>query len=102
MIYMAKKKKTGKNVFIRLFLFFVVFGSIIGFLSYDFFSNLSMIIEIKNEKAVLEDKLVILEQKESQLNSDIKKMEDPEYAGRYAREDGMLSKDGEIIFRIPD
>lgn len=99
---MTKKKKTSKSVFVRLFLFFVFFGSIIGLLSYDFFSNLTMIFEIKKEKAVLEDKLVSLEQKESQLNSDIKKLEDPEYAGRYAREDGMLSKDGEIIFRIPD
>ena len=99
---MAKKKNASKNIFIRLFLFFIFFGSVIGILSYDFFSNLTMIFEIKNEKTILEDKLISLEQKENQLNSDIKKMEDPEYAGRYAREDGMLSKDGEIIFRIPD
>lgn len=97
---MTKKKK--KNVRVRLLLFFLVFGSIIGSLSYSFFSNVSKIIEIKNEKVALKEKLVDLKGEEDKLNSDIKKLRDPEYVARYAREKYMYSKDGELIIRLPD
>ena len=43
------KKKLNKKAKTRIFLFFIIFGSIIGSLSYSFFSNVSKIIEIKNE-----------------------------------------------------
>lgn len=99
---MAKKKRSNKKAKVRIFLFFVIFGSVIGYLSYNFFSNVSKIMEIKTEKQSLEDKLVILQDEESELNSDIKKLEDPEYVARYAREKYMYSKDGELIIRIPD
>lgn len=97
---MTKKKK--KNVRVRLLLFFLVFGSIIGSLSYSFFSNVSKIIKIKNEKVALKEKLVDLKDEEDKLNSDIKKLKDPEYVARYAREKYMYSKDGELIIRLPD
>lgn len=100
--YMAKKKKSNKKAKIRLFLFFIMFGSMTLYLSYNFFSNVNKIMEIKKEKQILEDKLVNLQDKESELNSDIKKLEDPEYVARYAREKYMYSKDGELIIRIPD
>ena len=67
------KKKLNKKAKTRIFLFFIIFGSIIGSLSYSFFSN-----------------------------SDIKKLKDPEYVARYAREKYMYSKDGELIIRLPD
>ena len=43
-----------------------------------------------------------LTDEEKVLNSDIKKLEDPEYVARYAREKYLYSKDGELIIRIPD
>ena len=54
------KKKLNKKAKTRIFLFFIIFGSIIGSLSYSFFSNVSKIIEIKNEKKTLSEKLVTL------------------------------------------
>lgn len=99
---MAKKKKNNKKAKIRMFLFFVVFGSMIGYLSYNFFSNVDKIIKIKEEEQSLKDKLENLQVQEDVLNSDIKKLEDPEYVARYAREKYMYSKDGELIIRIPD
>lgn len=99
---MARKKKRNKKVIIRICLFFILFGSVIGYLSYNFFSNVYKIIEIKEEKQVLKDKLVSLQDEEDVLNSDIKKLEDPEYVARYAREKYMYSKDGELIIRIPN
>ena len=96
------KKKGNKRAKMRIILFFMIFGTIIGYLSYNFFSNVDKIIKINEEKLILKDKLGVLQNEEEELNSDIKKLEDPEYVARYAREKYMYSKDGEIIIRIPD
>lgn len=71
-------------------------------LSYSFFSNVSKIIEIKNQKKALNDKIASLKEEQEKLNLDLKKLEDPEYVARYAREKYMYSKEGEIIIRLPD
>lgn len=103
---MAKKKKTSKKsnkkALIRICLFFVIFGSVLGYLGYNFFSNVHKIMVIKEEKHSLSNKLVSLQNEEDVLNSDIKKLRDPEYVARYAREKYLYSKDGELIIRIPD
>ena len=99
---MAKKKKNNKKSKIRILLFLIIFGSITVYFSYNFFSNISMIFEIKEKKQALSDKLVNLQEKENSLYSDIKKLEDPEYVARYSREKYMYSKEGELIIRIPD
>ena len=96
------KKKLNKKAKTRIFLFFIIFGSIIGSLSYSFFSNVSKIIEIKNQKKALNDKIASLKEEQEKLNLDLKKLEDPEYVARYAREKYMYSKDGELIIRLPD
>jgi len=85
-----------------MFLAFLFFGSIISWLSYSFFSNISKIIEIKKEKAYLEARMIELQEEEEVLKSDIQKLEDPTYIARYAREKYLYSKDGELIIRIPE
>lgn len=95
---MAKKKKAK----VRMLLFIVIFGSITVYLGYNFFSNVKRIIKIKEEQDVLENKFFVLKEQEEELNSDIKKLRDPEYVARYAREKYLYSKDGELIIRIPD
>lgn len=98
----VKKVRISKKVKIRLFLFFAIFGSIIGSLSYSFFSNIKLIMDINDEKQLLSERIVELAEEEEVLNSDIKKLEDPDYVARYAREKYLYSKDGEIIIRLPD
>lgn len=95
-------KKSNKKARIRIFLFFIIIGSVLGYLSYNFFSNLCKILEIKEEKRTLTNRLTSLRNEEDILNSDIKKLKDPEYVARYAREKYLYSKDGELIIRIPD
>ena len=97
---MAKKK--SKKVKVRMFFLIILFTAIIGYLSYSFFANVSKIMEIRKEKNELTDKLATLKDEEDNLNSDIKKLKDPDYVARYAREKYMYSKDGELIIRIPD
>lgn len=98
----TRKSKISKKAKLRILLFFIIFGGIIGSLSYSFFSNVNKIVSIKKEKQILSDRIAELTDEEAVLNSDIKKLEDPEYVARYAREKYLYSKDGELIIRIPD
>ena len=98
----TRKSKISKKAKLRILLFFIIFGGIIGSLSYSFFSNINKIISINKEKQVLNNKINELYEEEEILNSDIKKLEDPDYVARYAREKYLYSKDGELIIRIPD
>lgn len=97
----TRKSKISKKAKLRILLFFIIFGGIIGSLSYSFFSNVNKIVSIKR-KQVLNNRIAELTDEEKVLNSDIKKLEDPEYVARYAREKYLYSKDGELIIRIPD
>ena len=96
------KRKSNKKAKRRIFVFFIFFGAIIGSLSYSFFTNVEKIIEIKKDKSGLNNNLADLQEEEKVLNSDIKKLQDPEYVARYAREKYLYSKDGELIIRLPD
>ena len=98
---MSKKNKKRKFRF-RLLFIFTLFLCIIGYLSYNFFDNVDKIINIRKEKIHLQNKLSNLKEEEDSLNSDIKKLKNPDYVARYAREKYMYSKDGELIIRIPD
>ena len=98
----TRKNRISKKAKFRMFFFFIIFGGIIGSLSYSFFSNINKIISINKEKQVLNNKINELYEEEEILNSDIKKLEDPDYVARYAREKYLYSKDGELIIRIPD
>lgn len=95
-------KKKNKKARARICVFFVVFGVIVGSLSYSFFSNIKKMMDIKKEKDELKERLITLKDEEEVLNSDIKKLEDPDYVARYAREKYLYSKDGELIIRLPD
>lgn len=97
-----KKKKFGKRAKSRLFLAFILFGTIISMLSYKFFYNIKLIKDMKEEKNFLEEQLVKLGEEEKVLESDIQKLGDPTYIARYAREKYLYSKDGELIIRLPD
>lgn len=63
-----------------------------------------IIVKINNkyvEAHELEKKLADLQEEEKELNSEIVKLQDPDYLARYAREKYFYSKDNEIIIRIP-
>lgn len=57
---------------------------------------------MKKQKSSLEKKLVELSDEKEVLESDIQKLQDPDYIAKYAREKYLYSKDGELIIRIPD
>jgi len=61
----------------------------------------TQIIDKYSEEKELELKMAALQEKEEDLNNEIKKLQDSEYLARYAREKYFYSKNGELIIRIP-
>ena len=84
----------------RMFVIFIFFGSIIGTLGFTFFRDLNRMNDMNQEmKSLLLEKESLLEE-EKALEADIKRLSDPLYVARYARERFFYSKEGEIILRM--
>mgnify|MGYP000384151550 FL=1 len=98
---MAKKKKIKKKA-TRLATFGVLSIVLIIIISLTLFSVFLDIIDKYKEKNKLNQELMALKEKESELKTNVKKLEDPKYLARYAREKYFYSKDGELILRIPE
>ena len=88
-----------KSRMLVIFLFFIV---IISTLGYTLFFNVCQIIDLKLGMIDLEEKKLELEDEEKVIEADIKRLQNPEYIARYAREKYFYSKPGEIILRIED
>ena len=54
------------------------------------------------ELVKLEEEQISLTDREEELEADIKRLSDPEYIARFAREKYFYSKEGEIILRIEE
>lgn len=100
---MAKNNSKGKIKKKRR-LFFLGVSSIIIIIAMTFTIGKYWveIYEKYKEKKQLEEKLMVLKEKEEKLKVDASKLQDPDYIARYAREKYLYSKDGEFIIKIPE
>lgn len=98
---MAKKKKVKKKA-TRIATFGILSIILIIIISATLFTVFKDIISKYKEKIKLKQELVALQEKKEELETDVKKLEDPEYLARYAREKYFYSKEGELILRIPE
>ena len=98
---MAKKKKVKKKA-TRIATFGILSIILIIIISATLFTVFKDIISKYKEKNELKQELVALQEKKEELEKIIKKLEDPEYLARYAREKYFYSKEGELILRIPE
>lgn len=98
---MAKKKKVKKKA-TRIATFGILSIILIIIISATLFTVFKDIISKYKEKNELKQELVALQEKKKELETDVKKLEDPEYLARYAREKYFYSKEGELILRIPE
>ena len=98
---MAKKvvTKASKR---RLLLFGSLSIIVIGY----FFVSLSTyvvdIYNLKIEEKQLEEELINLESEEKDLNTQLDMLKNTDYLARYARENYLYSKDGEIVLKIEE
>ena len=99
---MAKKKNKRKILKhrIRIFVAFIVFGTVTVCLGYNLFMNIINIKKMQEEKSELYNQISLLEEEKKILETDILKLEDPDYIAKYVREKYFYSKDGELILRL--
>ena len=96
---MAKITKKDKRRVLIGTLLIIIIASYIGVFSYNYWSQ---ILDSKKEKELLEEEYNSLLEEETNLKSQITKLQDPDYVAEYAREKYMLSKDDEIIIKVED
>ena len=97
-----KRKKYTVKTKGRMLVIFLFFGAIISTLGYTLVLNLKQVNDMKKElKALEEEKVFLLEQEEA-TEADIKRLSDPLYIARYAREKYFYSREGELILRIKE
>lgn len=82
----------------------VIFGSVsIIIIFYFVIVGVQYIVNINSleqEEQRLTNELLALKEEEDELKTEIKKLKDPDYVARYAREKYLYSKDGEYVIRI--
>lgn len=93
----TKSKSTGR-IGVLLFAFVLMLVVLIATV----FGDIQQVIANKKETEALNNRYIELLEEEASLNSQVIKLQDPEYRARYARENQMYTKDGETILIIID
>lgn len=88
-------KKDKRRMFLISFLIFALIGILINTCS----SSWVKIFDNEKKIANLTTKYDDLLQEENELKSEVKKLQDPEYVARYARETYLYSLPGERIIK---
>lgn len=91
-----------KKYRLRLLVYTLFLVVMIGGLVFTCFSTWEKIYENKKLKEELEVKYNALIEDEETLEGEVVKLQDPEYAAKYAREKFLYSKDGELIIDLTD
>lgn len=96
---MAKKKitKASKR---RLVFFGTISVGIIAYFAISLAYYTVNIYQLKQEEKELTENLNVLKSDEKSLKTEIEKLKDPEYLARYARENFLYSKNGEIVIQL--
>lgn len=91
-------KKVKRRIVLQVsFLFILVFALI-----FSVFNDWAKIVQNKRKINELNIKYTSLLEEEESLNSEVNKLQDPDYVARYAREKYMYSLPDEVIIRIPE
>ena len=96
---MGKKKLKRKRVK-RIILVTLLCLGINAYVLYSVGSILKDVHTMKNENKELNVKLDDLKEEEEVLKSEVKKLKDPVYVAKYAREKFLYSGDNEYIIRM--
>ena len=96
---MAKRTKKDKR---RVLLGLLVISIMLSYLSVFVYNYWNQILTNDKEKTKLMNEYEALLKAEDELNSEITKMQDPEYIAKYAREKYGYSKNDEVIIKVED
>ena len=93
-------KKLKRKRMRRIFLVTLVCLAINSYIIYSIGSILTDVYTMKQESKKLNVKLEELKEEEDVLKSEVKKLKDPVYVAKYAREKFFYSGDNEYIIRM--
>lgn len=93
-----RNKKENRRLFIGILIILIIISYVAVF-SYNYWTK---ILANQKETERLKNEYTKLLEKEKNLNSEINKLQDPEYVAKYARERYLMSKEGELIIKVPD
>lgn len=93
-----RTKKEKRRYLIWSLMIFIIISYLVVF-SYNYWVK---ILDNNKQTKELAKKYNTLLASEENLNSQVTKLQDPDYIAKYAREKYMYSKDGEYIIRIPE
>lgn len=94
------KKKVTKASKRRLLLFGSMSIIVIIYFLVSLFTYIVDIYNLKREESKLMQDLIELQGEEKELDTQIDMLKDDDYLARYARENYLYSKDGEIVLKI--
>ncbi|MBP1950470.1 FtsB family cell division protein [Virgibacillus litoralis] len=100
--YIERQKRKKQRLVRRLVLFSVVVLVVIGSMATYHFKQISLQEEKQEQYNQMEEKLTTMEKEEENLREEIKLLNNEEYVLEIARTNYFLSKEGELIFKIPD
>ena len=93
------KRRVTKKDKRRIMLISILLIGCIGILIKSVYKDWVVIFQNQKETITLNNKYEALLQEEEELKSEVKKLQDPEYVARYARETYLYSLPGEIIIK---
>ncbi|MBC1444373.1 septum formation initiator family protein [Listeria seeligeri] len=100
---MNKTRSRRRIALFRRLAFMVIIFAVVGGLLTITYTQQVLSLKDKKEKQVeVDKKMVATKDEEEALNNQIKKLHDDDYIAKLARSEYYLSKDGEIIFNIPE
>ncbi|EAC2403132.1 septum formation initiator family protein [Listeria monocytogenes] len=99
-----KKTRSRRRIalFRRLAFMAIIFVVVGGLLTITYTKQALTLKEKKAKQVQVDKKMVAMKDEEEALNEQIKKLHNDEYIAKLARSEYYLSKDGEIIFNIPE
>ncbi|MGM8215700.1 FtsB family cell division protein [Bacillaceae bacterium W0354] len=99
---LAKKQHEKKRLFRRLTAFAALFVLLLGTLLFYHLNQRALLNEKQEEYNRMVSELNQYEKSNDDLKHEIELLSDIDYLLKIARKDYFLSKDGEIIFKLPD
>ncbi|MBC1464646.1 septum formation initiator family protein [Listeria welshimeri] len=99
-----KKTRNRRRIalFRRLAFMAIIFVVVGGLLTITYTKQVLSLNEKKEKQVQVDKKMVAMKDEEEALNDQIKKLHNDGYIAKLARSEYYLSKDGEIIFNIPE
>ncbi|HAM1858944.1 TPA: septum formation initiator family protein [Listeria monocytogenes] len=99
-----KKTRSRRRIalFRRLAFMAIIFAVVGGLLTITYTKQVLTLKEKKEKQVQVDKKMVAMKDEQDSLNEQIKKLHNDDYIAKLARSEYYLSKEGEIIFNIPE